>query len=224
MDDMVVELKNGAGRMPRVITSVLVLLLIVSMGAPAIRHSILRAAGHMLVVNEPVASADVIVVSGEADGAGPLEAADLVHSGVATRVAVFTYAPNDAEREFNRRGAPYEGVTARLLRELRALGLAGVEQIPMHVTGTEDEGPVLARWCDEQQVRSVVVVGYPDHSRRLRRVLDRSMKGHQTTVSVRSAHYSEFDPDQWWNSRRGVRTEMEESEKLLLDIVRHPTS
>ncbi len=224
---MLVELKNGepiAGRMPRVIASILVLLLVVGIGVPGIRHTILRVAGHMLVVNEPIAPADVIVVSGEADGAGPLEAADLVHSGVATRVAVFAYAPSDAEREFNRRGAPYEGRTARLVRELRALGLVGVEQIPTYVTGSEDEGSVLARWCDEQQIRSVVVVGYPDHSRRLRRVLDRSMKGHQTTVTVRSAHYSEFDPDQWWNSRRGIRTEMEESEKLLLDIARHPIS
>lgn len=216
--------KMIARRMRCWIGLVLVLLTVVSIAVPAIRHSILRAAGRMLVVNEGVGAADVIVVSGEAEGSGPLEAADLVHRGVATRVAIFTYAPDDVEREFARRGAPYEDSTARLARELRALGLVDVEQIPAYVTGTEDEGPVLARWCDEQRVHSVVVVGTADHSRRLRRVLHRSMKGHQTTVTVRSAHYSDFDPDRWWNSRNGIRIELEEFEKLLLNILHHPIS
>jgi hypothetical protein len=50
------------------------------------------------------------------------------------------------------------------------------------------------------------------------------MKGHQTTLTVCSTPYSAFDPDRWWNSRDGIRTEIVESEKLLLDIVRHPIS
>ena len=213
-----------AGRPRRRFALVLVLLAVVGIGAPEIRHSILRAAGSMLVVNERVGSADIIVVSGEGDGPSVLEASDLVHSGVATRVAVFAYAPDAVEQEFTRRGIPYENKTTRYVRQLRALGVVNVEQIPTYVTGTEDEGPVLARWCDEQRFRSVVVVGTPDHSRRLRRVLHRSMKGHETTVKVCAARYSAFDPDQWWNSRGGIRTEIEELEKLLLDIARHPIS
>jgi len=211
-------------RLRRGIALVLVLLALSSIAVPAIRHSILRAAGRTLVVDERVGFADIIVVSGESDGAGVLEASDLVHSGVATRVAVFTYSPNAMEREFTRRGIPYEDRTARFVRQLRSLGLVNVEQIPTYVTGTEDEGPALSRWCDERRFHAVVVVGTPDHSRRLRRVLHRSVKGHQTTVAVCSAHYSGFDPDRWWNSRTGIRTEIMESEKLLLDIVRHPIS
>ena len=212
------------GRLRRGIALVLVLFAVANIAVPAIRQSILRAAGRTLVVNERVGFADIIVVSGEADGAGVLEASDLVHSGVATRVAVFTYAPNSMEREFTRRGIPYEDRTARFVRQLRSLGVVNVEQIPTYVTGTEDEGPALSRWCDEQRFHSVVVVGNPDHSRRLRRVFHRSLKGHQTTASVCSTHYSGFDPDQWWNSHTGIRTEIMESEKLLLDIVRHPIS
>lgn len=212
------------GRPRRAIALVLLLLAVASFAVPAIRRPILRAVGRTLIVNESVGLADIIVVSGEADGAGVLEASDLVHSGVATRVAVFTYARDAVEREFTRRGIPYEDKTARYVRQLRALGLANVEQIPTYVTGTEDEGPTLARWCDEQRFHSVVVVGARDHSRRLRRVLHRSMKGHQTTVTVCSSRYSLFDPGQWWSSRDGIRTEIMESEKLLLDLVRHPIS
>lgn len=213
-----------ARRLRRGIALVLVLLAVASLAVPAIRHSILRAAGWALVVNEHVGSADIIVVSGEADGAGVLGASDLVSSGVATRVAVFTYTPNTVEREYARRDIPYENRTARFVGELRALRIVNVELIPTYVTGTESEGPALARWCDEQRFRSIVVVGTPDHSRRLRRVFRRSLKGHQTTVTVCSSPYSAFDPDRWWNSRDGIRTLIMESEKLLLDIVRHPIS
>jgi hypothetical protein len=43
-------------------------------------------------------------------------------------------------------------------------------------------------------------------------------------VHPTSARYSDFDPDRWWGSRGGIRIEIEELEKLLLDVVRHPIS
>src|SRR5882757_185165 len=74
----------------------------------SLREPILRAAGWALVVDEPVAPADIIVVSLDSDGAGALEAADLVQSGIATRVAVFTDRPSGEDHEFVRRGLPYD--------------------------------------------------------------------------------------------------------------------
>ncbi|HZC22688.1 MAG TPA: hypothetical protein VE866_05060, partial [Candidatus Binatia bacterium] len=154
------------GRLRRRIALVLVLLAGFSISIPAARHSILRAAGRALVVDDRVKSADIIVVSGESDGAGVLEASDLVHSGIATKVAVFTYARDPAQQEFIRRGIPFLDKTARYVQELNSLGIVDVTQIPTYVTGTEDEGPVLARWCSEHQFRSVVLVGSREHSRR----------------------------------------------------------
>jgi len=176
------------------------------------------------VVNESVEAADVIVLSSNADFGGMLEVADLVHGGVATRVAVFADPPDAVDLEFIRRGLPYEDTGARAVRQLKALGVNTIEQIPRNVPGTEDIGRVLPDWCDQQGFRSVVVVSTSDHSRRLRRVLHRSMQGHRTKVTVRSARYSVFDPDRWWESHEGTRTEIEESEKLLLDVMRHPIS
>src|SRR5262249_49316050 len=60
---------------------------------PSVRQAVLRTAGWALVIDEPVAPADIIVVSLDSGGAGALEAADLVQSGVATRVAVFADPP-----------------------------------------------------------------------------------------------------------------------------------
>src|SRR5205823_12769155 len=102
------------------------------------------------------------------------------------------------------------------------LGVSDVEVIPDPAAGTEAEGRVLLSWCDQRQVRSVIVVSTPDHSRRLRRVLYRSLRTSSTKVIVRSARYSSFDPDHWWRTREGLRTEIVEFQKLLLDVARHP--
>jgi len=69
---------------------------------PSVREPVLRAAGWALVVSEPIAPADVIVVSLASGGAGALEAADLVEGGIATRVAVFTDPPSGEDHEFIR--------------------------------------------------------------------------------------------------------------------------
>jgi len=206
------------------ILAALALAVFAIIAIPSLREPVLRAAGWALVTkNEPVAPADVIVLSIDSGGAGALEAADLVHSGVSKRVAVFADPPSGEDYEFIRRGLPYEDAAGRQTRQLRTLGVTDVVQIPK-VEGTESEGQELPQWSDEKHLRSIVVVATKDHSRRLRRVLDRAMKGHPTHVTVRAARYSNFDPDRWWETRGGVRIEIVELQKLLLDFVLHPLS
>ena len=98
--------------------------------AGSVREPVLRAAGWALVVNEPITPADIIVVSSAAGRAGALEAADLVQSGIATRVAVFSDPPSGEDHEFIRRGLPYENEAAKQIRQLKSLGVTGVVQIP----------------------------------------------------------------------------------------------
>jgi hypothetical protein len=192
---------------------------------PSVREPVLRAAGWALVVNEPVAPADIIVISLDSGGAGALEAADLVQSGIATRVAVFSDPPSGEDHEFIRRGLPYEDASAKQIRQLRWLGVTDVVQIPRTTeAGTESEGQVLLPWCDQHQFRSIVFVAARDHSRRTRRVLDRIMKGHPVRVTVQPARYSSFDPDRWWQTRSGIRTEIVELQKLVFEAVLHPMS
>ena len=205
--------------------SFVAILAIAWMTLPASRRTVLRRAGWMLVASDPSEPADAVVIAVDADAAGTLEAADLIHAGVAQQVAIFTDPPDyTVANEFARRGVQYESGSRRSLRELEQLGVRNAYSISGYVQGTEDEGPALAHWCDQQHLKSVVVVTTPDHSRRLRRTLQRSMQGREIRVSVRAARYSLFDPDHWWESHAGVRIELEEAEKLLLDIVRHPFS
>ena len=206
------------------ILAVIVLSGAIVAGIPTIREPILRAAGWALVVTDAVEPADIIVLAADPSGAGVLEAADLVHSGIAARVAVFADPPDSVDREFIRRGVAYEDTAARWARQLRSLGVTAIEQIPKAVPGSEAESGALRDWCDQHQFRAVVVVSSPDHSRRLRRLLRRSMAGLPTRITVRPARYAPFDPDRWWHTRDGIRTEIIELQKLLLDVVRHPLS
>ncbi len=197
----------------------LVLLLALAFRAP-----ILAAAGRLLVVANPVASADVIVVSIDAREAGVLEAADLFHRGVAPIVAVFNDPPDEVDREFIRRGVPYHDQAALSIGELDALGVTHVVRIPRAVAGTEEEGQVLPGWLEQRRFRSVVLVTTCDHSRRVGRVLRRALKGQPVTLIVHSSRYSKFDPDHWWQTRGNLRTGIIELQKLFLDIVLHPIS
>jgi hypothetical protein len=206
------------------VAAVVALVAAVIVGVPAVREPILRAVGWALVVHDSVAPADIIVIALDAGGAGALEAADLVQMGIATQVAVFADPPSVEDHEFIRRGLLYEDEAARQIRQLGMLGVRNIVRIPRTDAGTEGEGQVLPAWCDQHQFRSIVIVATTDHSRRLRRVLDRSMKGHPTSVAIQPSRYSQFDPDRWWETRGGIRTAIIELQKLLLDIVLHPAS
>jgi len=208
----------------RLLVAVVAIASVAAVGLVLFRHPILRTAGRFLVVDAKVEAVDVIVVAIDAGGAGALQAADLVHRSVASRVAVFGDPPDTVEREFIRRGIPYEDEAAMLIRQLGTLGVKETERISTDVVGTENEAEVLPHWCDAHRFRSVLVVTNADHSRRLRRVLHRSMKGNVTKVIVYPSRYSTFDPDRWWTTRGNIRTAIVETEKLLLDIILHPIS
>jgi hypothetical protein len=193
----------------------------VAVAASPLREPVLRAAGWALVANDPVTSADIIVVSLDSGSAGALETADLVQSGVSKRAAVFIDPPSEEDDEFTRRGLPHEGDAARQIRDLKLLGVTDIVRISP-VDGTEQEVEALPAWCDEHQLKTVLFVAHTDHTRRLRRVLDRIMKGHATRVMVKPVRYTNFDPDRWWETRGGLRTEIVELQKLLFEIVLHP--
>jgi hypothetical protein len=188
---------------------------------PALRYPALRAVGWMLVAEDPPAKADVVVISSDALGAGILEAADLVHAGYASRVAIFDRPVTGVSRELARRGAQPFDLRAISIQMLQQLGITDVLVMPV-VVGTVDEGKVLHEWCAAHDIHSILFVSVRDHSRRTRRVLDRALVRHGVQVIVRYARFSDFDPDSWWQSRGGQRVEAVETEKLLMDYLLHP--
>jgi len=191
-------------------------------GVPRLRVQALSAAGWALVESDPKSPADIIVIATDADGAGVLEAADLISEGISSRVALFADPPSPVDREFIRRGVPYFDAAAVSEQQLHSLGIREVERIARPVSGTEDEGVFLPGWCDQRGFQTVLLISLADHSRRMHRVLTRAMGGHPTRVFVSPSRYSEFNAANWWLTRNGIRTEIVELQKLLLDMLRHP--
>jgi hypothetical protein len=183
----------------------------------------LRWAGHALVGDDPLVRAEIAIVPQWTGAAGALEVADLTHSGMVDRVGVLAAPTTPEAQEFQRRGVPFEDEAAKLMGQMVSLGVKP-ERLPTPVEGTEGEGQELAEWCRANHVRAMMFVSRRDHSRRLRRVLRRSMVQCGANVSVRIARYSQFDPDHWFESRAGLRIGLVELQKLLLDVVRHPLS
>lgn len=181
-------------------------------------QSLLRALGWALVGEDPLQRADAIVISLDAGPAGILEAADLVRARVADRVAVFDEQPTRAVVELRRRGIPVPRPAASALEYLRQLGVASSEVIAVRATGTEDEGRILPLWCEQHGVHRVVFVSARDHTRRTRHVVGRALRARHITLIERAAPYSEFDPDNWWRTRNGVRTEILELQKLVWEL------
>jgi hypothetical protein len=177
----------------------------------------------LLIAADPSEPADIIVLAADAGREGVLDAADLVHSGVASRVVIFSDPLHVADRELIKRGVPTFDGTSIVVQQLHALGVPAVEQIPPPaVAGTEDEARQLPPWCLSKHFHTILFVSAPDHSRRVRRVLMRATHGLGLKVIVRPSRYSDFDPDTWWQTRGGVRTELIELEKLAIEVLRHP--
>ena len=122
--------------------------------------------------------------------------------------------------EFIRRALPYEDEGAKQVRQLRSLGVTEVVQISKSLEPKVRLGS-LCHGVTSINSDPLCLWPVKDHSRR---VLDRAMKSNSIRVTVQPARYSSFDPDRWWETRDGVRTEIIALQKLLLDVVLHPMS
>ena len=145
-------MRGMARRRWLLVLGVMLVAVAVIAAVPAIRTPALRGAGWALVVDDPVQPADIIVITADSDGAGTLEAADLVQQGMAARVAVFEDPPDAIDQEFLRRGLPYHNLTTQFTADLERLGVRTIERIPRSVSGTDDEGRVLPAWFPHSAV------------------------------------------------------------------------
>lgn len=189
------------------------------------RQPLLRAVGHALVWEDPIQPVDVVAVPRSAGDYVLLDAIDLVSDRKARRVALFTLPPDAAQREVERRGYGVDSAPTRRKHLLRAGGVADGQMvhIPTPVGGTADEIRQLARWCRENRVRSILLLGTPDHTRRAHRILARELAP-GTKGIVRPTRLGRFTADGWWTTREGLRIGLFETQKLLLDVIAHPFS
>ena len=186
---------------------------------PTTRGWLLRSAGRMLVTEDPLANADVVVLSVDSGAAEVLEAAELLKTGIAPRVAVVAGPQDTVALEFARRGLPYADRTQVAVDTLHNLGVAEVSVVDPRVDGSNQEAEILPGWCKARGYAHVILIVPPDHSRRIRRLLQRKDAGNAAGMLIRFSRYSTFHADSWWRTRDGIRIELIGLQKLLADTL-----
>jgi uncharacterized SAM-binding protein YcdF (DUF218 family) len=176
----------------------------------------LEAIGRLLVVNDPMTTADAVYVfPGEVPRRAEC-AAQLVRAGVARRVVVSggRVAPVLAALDLPLTDAE---VNARLLRRH---GVDGeVVTVLKEGTSTREDAEALRRWSENggRPVGQVIAVTSPAHSRRAKRTLRQVFDG--TGVEVRVAACPPALAPGWWRQEDTLVQVTDEVLKLLYYVI-----
>ena len=161
------------------------------------RHPLLRLAGSFWVVDDEPAKSDVIVILGDdnfsADRAR--RAAELFKLGFAPRVI--------ASGRFLR---PYASIAELEQHDLtdRGVPATAVVRLTHSATDTREEAIAISQLLSSRGWKRVILVTSTYHTRRSRYICERVLPA-GTVLRVVAAHDSGYNPDNWWNTREGLK-------------------
>jgi uncharacterized SAM-binding protein YcdF (DUF218 family) len=162
-----------------------------------------RWLGPWLLVNEPLARADVIFVT---DGQTPqreLEGAALFLEGWAPRVALALPRSAIPAAVQQLAGEPEPQQRAWQVLRRRGVPEAAIVRLERVVENTDEELQVDFDYARAHGFRRVIIVSSPYHTRRVRMIWH-SRSGDALPAIVRVTRYEPVDPSRWWRSRRSL--------------------
>jgi uncharacterized SAM-binding protein YcdF (DUF218 family) len=162
-----------------------------------------RNAGRWLTREDPLTSADVILVLSGGMPYRAEEAGKVFGMGYAPEVWVSRPARPASnleelgihfvgEKEYDRQILIHEGVPD-----------AAVHVLPDPIVDTEQEVEEVAREMRRAGKAKVIIVTSPPHTRRVK-ALWKKLAGDTPTLIVHAAHQDPFDADHWWRNTRDV--------------------
>jgi uncharacterized SAM-binding protein YcdF (DUF218 family) len=162
-----------------------------------VRHPLMRFAGELWMVNDPVTQADAIIVLGDDNYAADraFHAAELYRTGLAPVVVAS-----------GRMLRPKISLAEIMAADLESFGVpeASVVKFSHREGNTRGEAEALAGLIAKRGWKRVLVVTSNYHARRARFIFERVLPL-TVRVQVSGAHDSEFDPSRWWETRRGQK-------------------
>lgn len=187
------------------------------------RAAVLTWIGSLLVVEDQLIQADVVLPLAGGDWDREIEAAELFRGGHARNV-LLTLEPEAATRTYLMdRGIHLPTAEERRLEVLVALGVPRerITVIKQPVMSTLDEARFVGAWAAHAGVRTVIIVSSPFHTARAKYIFERYATTARTRFIVRPTTLSEFRPDTWWTSRAMLREGIFELEKLIAYRLRY---
>jgi uncharacterized SAM-binding protein YcdF (DUF218 family) len=171
------------------------LLLLVLFAIYLLRAPILRAVGSVWIVDEPVESADAIVLLGDDNypAQRASRAAELYHERRAPVIV--------ACGRFLR---PYVSIADLMQKDLtdRGVPAAAILRLASFARNTREEAVVVRRTAEQRRWKRIIVVTSNYHTRRTRYIYRRVMRG-AAEFRVVAARDSEYLPENWWQTRTG---------------------
>jgi uncharacterized SAM-binding protein YcdF (DUF218 family) len=173
-----------------------------------------RGAGRWLVREDPLASADEIVVLSGSMPARAEEAANIFRQGYAHEIWVSR--PVSPREELEAMGIHYLGEEdfnrAVLVRD--GVPDADVRVFPQPIVNTEEEIEEISGQMRRDGKASALIVTSPQHTRRVR-ALWQKIAGSDLRLIVRAAPQDPFDANHWWRTTHDALAVVREMLGLL---------
>lgn len=162
-----------------------------------VRHPLLRLAGSALVLDDAPRAADAIAVLGDDNynGDRAARAAALLKAGWAPRIV--------ASGRYLR---PYASIAELEQHDLvdRGVPASAVVRFSHHAENTREECAALSGLFAQRGWKHILLVTSNYHTRRAGYICSRLLP-EGTELRVVAAPDGEFQTDDWWDSRQGVR-------------------
>jgi uncharacterized SAM-binding protein YcdF (DUF218 family) len=173
-----------------------------------VRHPLMRLAGNFWVVDDGPAASDAIVVLGDDnyEGDRATRAAEVLKAGWAPRII--------ASGRYLR---PYASIAQLEQHDLIDRGVpAGAIVLLQHrAENTREEGEAIGQFIRSHGWMRILVVTSNYHTRRARYILARVLPA-GTEMRMIPARDVNYDPDNWWRTRRGVKIFFHESVGMVV--------
>lgn len=175
-----------------------------------VRVPLLRFAGNSWVVNEKPQPSDAIVILGDDNFGGERakRAAELFKAGWAPRVI--------ASGRYLR---PYLSVSDLMQHDLTAAGVppSAIVLFPHRADNTGEEAFALGKLLAAHGWKRIILVTSNYHTRRSRYIYERALPP-GTDLRVVAVPDSEFDPNVWWRSYKGINVFVHEAVGYLVAV------
>jgi uncharacterized SAM-binding protein YcdF (DUF218 family) len=173
-----------------------------------------RQTGRWLIREEPLSSADVIVVLSGGMPYRAEEAGKIFRMGYAREVWVSR--PENPTDELARLGIRFVGEEEYNRRILIREGVpeAAVRILPEIIINTEQEMQEVGREMQRTGKCRLIIVTSPEHTRRVG-TLWKKLMGQHFTLIVHAAQQDPVDPDHWWRNTRDALTVFREMLGLI---------
>ena len=203
------------GRSRRVIARVSVITTLIALLGCA---CFVPFAGRYLVREDPLESADAILVLAGGAVDRWLESVDLYREQYAKTVVLSPGRTEKADTELRARGIylPTSVEIARSAMIQLGVPAEAVQILPGNLDNTAQEAEACHAFARTAGWRRVIIVTSPYHTRRTRFAFRREFRDSSIAVLVRASRHDESDPPRWWRHRADIRFVTSELQKLIL--------